>query len=73
MAFIYTVFGASRSWKIFARPGGIDKLPADFKPKFNFVLSKTASGLQRAAKGREGWRRSKPSETVELFASNRCA
>ncbi|CAM9369839.1 unnamed protein product, partial [Ectocarpus fasciculatus] len=24
------------------RPGGIDKLPADFKPRFNFVLSESA-------------------------------
>ena len=53
------------------RPGGIDKLPADFKPKFNFILSESASSLHRAAKTKDGWRRPKPFEMVDLLTSNR--
>ncbi len=54
------------------RPGGIDKLPADFKPRFNFVLSESASGIRRAAQGKEAWLRPKPFETVNVLSTNRC-
>lgn len=54
------------------RPGGIDKLPADFKPRFNFVLSESASGMRRAAEGKGGWLRPKPFETVNVLGTNRC-
>ena len=47
-------------------------LPADFKPKFNFVLSESASAIRRAAAGKEAWLRPKPFETVNLLATNRC-
>ena len=46
-------------------------LPADFKPKFNFVLSESASAIRRAAEGKEAWLRPKPFETVNLLATNR--
>ncbi|CAN0552444.1 unnamed protein product, partial [Ectocarpus sp. 12 AP-2014] len=52
------------------RPGGIDKLPADFKPRFNFVLSESASGIRRAAEGKGGWLRPKPFETVNVLGTN---
>lgn len=54
------------------RPGGIDKLPADFKPRFNFVLAESASGIRRAAEGKEAWLRPKPFETVNVLGTNRC-
>eukprot|EP00903_Cladosiphon_okamuranus_P009303 g8875.t1 len=50
------------------RPGGIDKLPADFKPRFNFVLSESASGIRRAAEGKEAWLRPKPFQIVNDLA-----
>ncbi|CAM9172605.1 unnamed protein product [Choristocarpus tenellus] len=51
------------------RVGGIDKLPEDFKPQFNFVLSAKASDLQRAKAGCTGWNRPKPFETTNPHSS----